>query len=228
MACLSGVVATVLISKLCGSSWVTVVKKGGPGREDPGKCAEEPFTSLWPRKYRATCLRIVDVRGPLSCWTAVERDSRKAVWKRANCLFIRIVNCILQEQSRVYFIERKLLLKVQMFCVKEKNNELLPALTGGINKISFKTSGEQVIINFFSALINRFYTLFFSPESNAVLLYWRFFAQSDNSIKLVYRLYSCSLPDTFSNDKLGTGFCEFCLRDNHPVQREKRGGDRGT
>lgn len=38
----------------------------------------------------------------------------------ANCLFIRIVNCILQEQSWVYFIERKLLLKVQMFCVKEK------------------------------------------------------------------------------------------------------------
>lgn len=75
MACLSGVVATALISKLWGSSCVTVVKKGGPGREDPGKWVDDPFTSLWPRKYKATCLRMVDVRGPLSCWTAVKRDS---------------------------------------------------------------------------------------------------------------------------------------------------------
>lgn len=75
MACLSGVVATVLISKLWGSSCVTVVKKGGPGREDPGKWVDDPFTSLWPRKYKATCLRMVDVRGPLSCWTAVKRDN---------------------------------------------------------------------------------------------------------------------------------------------------------
>lgn len=73
MACLSGVVATALISRLCGSSCVTVVKKGGPGREDPGKCVDEPLTSLWPRKYSATCLRMVDVRGPLSCWTAARR-----------------------------------------------------------------------------------------------------------------------------------------------------------
>lgn len=50
MACLSGVVATVLKSRLWGSSCVTVVKKGGPGREDPGKWAADPFTSLWPRK----------------------------------------------------------------------------------------------------------------------------------------------------------------------------------
>lgn len=46
MACLSGVLATVLISKVCGSSCVTVVKKGGPGREEPGKCAVDPLTSL--------------------------------------------------------------------------------------------------------------------------------------------------------------------------------------
>lgn len=75
MACLSGVVATPLISRLWGSSCVTVVKKGGPGREDPGKCVDEPLTSLWPRKYSATCLRMVDVRGPLSCWTAAWREN---------------------------------------------------------------------------------------------------------------------------------------------------------
>lgn len=67
MACLSGVLATALISKLCGSNCVTVVKNGGPGRLEPGKWVDEPFTSLCPRKYRATCLRMVDVLGPLSC-----------------------------------------------------------------------------------------------------------------------------------------------------------------
>lgn len=38
----------------------------------------------------------------------------------------------------------------------------------------------------------------------------------DTLIKPIYRLYSCSLPGTFSNGTLGTGFCEFCRPDNHP------------
>jgi len=54
---------------------------------------------------------------------------------------------------------------------------------------------------------------------------------SDNSITPIYRLYSCSLLDTFSNGTLGTGFCEFCLRDSHPeIERERereRGGGEG-
>lgn len=79
MVCLSGVLATVLISKLCGSSCVTVVKNGGPGRDEPEKWFDEPFTSLCPRKYRATCLRMVDVLGPLSCCTAVHWESRDKI-----------------------------------------------------------------------------------------------------------------------------------------------------
>jgi len=50
---------------------VTVVKNGGPGIDVDGKWVDEPFTSLWPRKYSATCFRMVDVLGPLSCCTAV-------------------------------------------------------------------------------------------------------------------------------------------------------------
>ncbi len=111
MACLSGVVATALISRLWGSSCVTVVKKGGPGREDPGKWVDDPFTSLWPRKYRATCLRMVDVRGPLSCWTAAKRDSRDTEWRNDLCRSESLIYliCLLLPpqwlQLPVYFIK---------------------------------------------------------------------------------------------------------------------------
>lgn len=37
------------------------------------------------------------------------------------------------------------------------------------------------------------------------------------SIKSIYRLYSCSLPGTFSNGTLGTGSCESCRPDSHPA-----------
>lgn len=41
------------------------------------------------------------------------------------------------------------------------------------------------------------------------------------SDKRIYRLYSCSLPDTFSNGTLGTGFCGSCRPDSHPAWRQR-------
>lgn len=44
------------------------------------------------------------------------------------------------------------------------------------------------------------------------------------SIKSIYRLYSCSLPGTFSSGTLGTGSCESCPPDSHPAwtHRERK------
>lgn len=48
----------------------------------------------------------------------------------------------------------------------------------------------------------------------------RVYCRRGNSIKAIYRLYSCSLPDTFSNGTLGTGFCESCRPDSRPARGE--------
>lgn len=116
-----------------------------------------------------------------------------------------------------------------MFCVKEKIincNELLTALPGGINKISFKTSGEQVIINFFSALINRFYTLFSPP--NPILSYCTGVSLLNviiqlSSFTVFIHVHFQTLFQTTSSALVSVSF----VYGTTTLYREKRGGGEG-
>lgn len=71
---------------------------------------------------------------------------------------------------------------------------------------------------FFFALINTFSSAL--PRLTQMKPRGVFIAEAV-SIKSIYRLYSCSLPDTFSNGTLGTGFCESCRPDSHPALRQR-------
>lgn len=56
---------------------MTAVKKAGAGRAVEEKCGVLPLSCLCPLKYRATCFLMVDVLGPLSCWTAGQMRRRR-------------------------------------------------------------------------------------------------------------------------------------------------------
>lgn len=101
---------------------------------------------------------------------------------------------------------------------KRKNNYLIGQQQSSLDYLK----GRSLITNStlsFPALIHTFPSEL--PPSHPNATAWHVYFRRGNSIKSIYRLYSCSLPGTFSNGTLGTGFCESCRPDSRPGWRER-------